>query len=244
MDTTRAMGQWKKLKETIRDSGAEIVVMEAKGAHHLPDLVFIANAAVIRGSNAYLATFRHTERRGEQKYYDIWLRSVGFRTFHSENIFHEGTGDALFGGRQGNVLFSAVGPRSQYEAIKEIQKRLSTDRDPFQILAVNLIDSRFYHLDTCFCPLENGLGLWYRKAFDHKSQEKILNHMEMLDVNERDAANFACNAVVVNRNVIMHEGSEVTARLLEKNGYRVQFVNMEEFIKAGGSAKCCTLRLT
>lgn len=71
-----------------------------------------------------------------------------------------------------------------------------------------------------------------------------MNHMEeMLEVSEKDAANFACNAVVVGQKVIMHQGSEQTAEMLEKAGYEVLFVNMSEFLKSGGSAKCCTLQL-
>lgn len=41
----------------------------------------------------------------------------------------------------------------------------------------------------------------------------------------------------------MHEGSEHTAKQLEKVGYQTHFVNMSEFLKSGGSSKCCTLAL-
>lgn len=142
VDQTAAMGQWKKLKETIRAAGAEVTVMEPKGGGYLPDMVFIANAAVIRGNAAYLANFKHPQRRGEQKLYGNWLRSQGYFTFKHEEWVHEGAGDALFGGREGNVLFSGVGPRSQAEAVDDIQKMLSTPKDRISVQPVKLVDNR------------------------------------------------------------------------------------------------------
>ncbi|PIO58119.1 hypothetical protein TELCIR_20451, partial [Teladorsagia circumcincta] len=62
-------------------------------------------------------------------------------------------------------------------------------------------------------------------------------------VHENEAKQFACNAVVIGKNVIMNEGSERVAALLERYGFQTHFVQMSEFLKSGGSAKCLTLRL-
>ncbi|VDM84540.1 unnamed protein product [Strongylus vulgaris] len=62
----KAMEQWETLKRTLEDCGAQVEVMEADGAESYPDMVFSANAAVIKGNRAYLANFTHPERKGER----------------------------------------------------------------------------------------------------------------------------------------------------------------------------------
>ena len=65
----------------------------------------------------------------------------------------------------------------------------------------------------------------------------------LIAVEEREAARFACNAVVIGKDVIVNAGSERLAADLRAAGYTCHFVELDEFIKAGGSAKCLTLRL-
>ena len=47
----------------------------------------------------------------------------------------------------------------------------------------------------------------------------------------------------VGKTVIVNAGSERLARDLRQGGYECIFRDLDEFIKAGGSAKCLTLRL-
>ena len=54
---------------------------------------------------------------------------------------------------------------------------------------------------------------------------------------------FGCNAVVVGKTVVMNAGCEQLAADLQAGGYAPVAVELDEFIKAGGSAKCLTLRL-
>ena len=50
-------------------------------------------------------------------------------------------------------------------------------------------------------------------------------------------------AVVVGRTVILNEETPKLAQALREAGYAVRPLCLTEFIKAGGSAKCLTLRL-
>ncbi|KAK5964391.1 Amidinotransferase [Trichostrongylus colubriformis] len=243
VDHQKAMDQWNTLKKTIEKCGAEVEVMEpTKSAENVPDLVFTANAAIVRGKRVYLASFAHEQRKEEWKFNDKWFRENGYRTYHNPDIPHEGAGDALWC-RNGEVLIAGVGPRSDVRALTHIQENLQTEDDPFKILGVRLVDERFYHLDTCFCPLDDKLALWYPHAFDPVCQHNLGNYFELLPVHESEAEQFACNAVVIGKNVIMNEGSERIAKLLELYGFKTHFVEMSEFLKSGGSAKCLTLQL-
>ena len=63
---------------------------------------------------------------------------------------------------------------------------------------LKLVDQRFYHLDTCFCPLEGGFAMYYPPAFDEASRaaiEKRVPAERRIAIGEEDALAFACNAV-------------------------------------------------
>ena len=76
----------------------------------LPDLVFTANAAMIHRQTAILSRFRHSQRQGEERHDEDWLRANGFEVRHvPANMNFEGAGDALF---CGDTLFSGYRIRS------------------------------------------------------------------------------------------------------------------------------------
>jgi len=112
---------------------------------------------------------------------------------------------------------------------------------------LRLVRESFYHLDTCFCPLDNGHLLYYPAAFDPASIESI-DHFypesKRIAVDEEDARLFACNAVSLGDRVIVHPISAQLRSRLTEVGYEVEEVNLDEFHKSGGSAKCLTLRLS
>ena len=62
-------------------------------------------------------------------------------------------------------------------------------------------------------------------------------------VGEPDAMAFACNAVNLGETVIVNRASDALEEQLARHGYRLRATPLDEFLKAGGSAKCLTLRL-
>ena len=65
----------------------------------------------------------------------------------------------------------------------------------------------------------------------------------MIEVRTEEAARFACNAVVLGRHVVLNTGCPQLESDLRARGYSLYSTELDEFIKAGGSAKCLTLRL-
>ena len=63
------------------------------------------------------------------------------------------------------------------------------------------------------------------------------------EVSADEATSFSCNAVVVGRTVVLNAETPKLSRALVEAGYSVRPTSLTEFIKAGGSAKCLTLRL-
>ena len=69
-----------------------------------------------------------------------------------------------------------------------------------EVLPLELVDPRFYHLDTCFCPLAPDLALYYPGAFDEYGRSVLRDRIpHLIEVAAEEAISFSCNAVVVGR---------------------------------------------
>ena len=115
-----------------------------------------------------------------------------------------------------------------------------------EIIPLELIDGRFYHLDTCFCPLTGGELLYFPAAFDAYGLAAIMERIpeeRRIPVPEEEAIRFACNAVSVGKHVVIPAGCPRTMQILRDRGYRTHAVELDEFMKSGGAAKCLTLAL-
>ncbi|MDZ4818102.1 MAG: arginine deiminase-related protein [Planctomycetota bacterium] len=234
-DQVTAKEQWNGLVEKLRLAGATIELLPP--VRGLPDLVFTANAALIYQNRAIMARFRHPERQKEVQYDEEWLAANGFAIEHvAEDLHFEGAGDALF---CGDTLFAGYRIRSHARGHQLIGETLGC-----RVLPLELVDEYYYHLDTCFCPLSPTEAIWFPAAFDDYGRQTIQAHVPTLvEVHEEEARHFACNAVVVGKTVVTNVGCPLLHESLRKLGYSPQETPLDEFVKAGGSAKCLTLRL-
>lgn len=237
VDTARAREQWAGLARTLEDLGVTLERMTPVAG--LPDLVFTANAGVVSGTTAVPSRFRHRERQREQTHFEAWFREHGFELkFLEEGIYFEGAGDLL---GLPDLHLGGYRQRSDVRAYTWLSDLLGSE-----IIPVELVDPRFYHLDTCFCPLSGGHALYFPPAFDRYAQAAIAERLvpdRRLAVPEPEALRFACNAVCVGQNVVLPAGCPATERLLRDRGYAPVLLPLDEFMKAGGSAKCLTLAL-
>jgi N-dimethylarginine dimethylaminohydrolase len=203
----------------------------------LPDLVFTANAGLIFQDRFFSSSFRHEVRARETPHFDDWFAGHGFAVEKlPPGTFFEGAGDALFCGRS---LFAGYRIRSDVRGHQYLGERLHV-----QVLPVELVNPYFYHLDTCFCPLAPGEAIYHPEAFDVYGRRVLEAHIpRLLAVGAADAHRFGCNAVVVGKTVVVNAGCDRLAADLAAWGYTPVPVELDEFIKSGGSAKCLTLRL-
>jgi N-dimethylarginine dimethylaminohydrolase len=234
-DRPTAISQWQALVGILRGLGVQVDVMTPQAG--LPDLVFTANAGLMFGNAFYSARFRYSERARESPVFDAWFAEYGFEVRHlPEGMYHEGAGDALF---CGDALFAGYRIRSDVHGHQWLGQTLGV-----LVLPLELVSGYFYHLDTCFCPLAPGEALWYPDAFDDYGRRVLQTHIpKLIAVNEEEAKRFGCNAVVVDKTVVTNSGCPRLAEDLAMNGYSPIATPLDEFLKAGGSAKCLTLRL-
>ncbi|MBD2035590.1 TIGR00300 family protein [Leptolyngbya sp. FACHB-321] len=235
----RAVEQWQQLFHLLKDHAIVDLVQPEKG---VPDMVFTANAGLVQGKTAVLSRFFHKERQGEEPFFKAWLEEHGF-TVHElpKDLPFEGAGDALFD-REGRWLWAGYGFRSELDSHPYLARWLD-----IEVLSLRLMDERFYHLDTCFCPLADGYLLYYPPAFDAYSNRLIemrVPEAKRIAIAEEDAVTFACNAVNIDRTIVLNKASDKLKQRLAEVGFRVLETPLTEFLKAGGAAKCLTLRVT
>ena len=234
-DRDVAIEQWEGLVAVLTQLGVEISLLTP--APGLPDLVFTANAALIYQRRAILSHFRHSQRRGEEPLCAAWLKQHEFTVEKlPEDHFFEGAGDALF---CGETLIAGYRIRSDVRSEQWLADLLRCE-----VIPLELIDEHYYHLDTCFCPLAPGEAIWYPGAFDDYGRRAIAERIPaLIPVAAEEAQSFACNAVVVGKHVVTNTGCPQLHQDLSQRGYTPHETPLSEFVKAGGSAKCLTLRL-
>lgn len=234
-DRELAAKQWQGLVEILQGLGVRVSLLTPQQG--LPDLVFTANAALIYKQRAILSHFRHEQRQGEEAICAAWFEANGFAVERLPvGRYFEGAGDALY---CGDTLIAGYRIRSDVHA-QQLVGQLTDSR----VIPLELVDGHYYHLDTCFCPLAPGKAIYFPGAFDDYGR-KVLQELvpELIPVAAEEAHSFACNAVVVGNSVVTNAGCPNLHRDLASRGFQPIETPLSEFVKAGGSAKCLTLRL-
>lgn len=233
-DAVRSRQQWQALHDLLAGLGVDVQLMQP--VQGLPDLVFTANAGLVWHDVVYLSSFRHAARQGETPINDAWFKNHGFRTIQMpEGMYFEGAGDALF---CGDTLYAGYLVRSDATAMQWLGGQMGC-----RVIPLQLVDDRFYHLDTCFCPLDAQTAIYFPGAFDDYARRALAQVPHLIAVDEGEAARFACNAVVVGRDVVLNAGCPMLEESLRGAGFVPHATELGEFLKSGGSAKCLTLRL-
>lgn len=234
-DPARARRQWNALAAAYTAAGVSVETVAPHPAQ--PDLVFTNNAGLVAGRRLLASRFRHKERRGEEAVFAAWAAAAGFEVVQTPSgMFFEGAGDALF---CGDTLFVGHGWRTESRAAEWLAQEL---RVP--VVPVKLTDPRFFHLDTCFCPLAPGVAMAAPVAFDIASWrvlEKAVPHL--IPVPQALAVTFACSALVVGDRLFGSGPEDLLRPLLAPVGLSPHFVDVSEFLKSGGGVRCLTLPL-
>lgn len=212
----------------------------------LPDLVFPANAAIVLDGRVLLARFRHPERQGEEPVFRAVFERLRQRGTVDEIvelpdwIYQEGAGDCIWDDDRG-LFWVGHGPRSTTNSIEVI-----ADTFGQKVVPLALATDRFYHLDTCFCPLAGGAVLYYPPAFTDDALATIratIRAEDRIEASDEEAAAFCVNAVNIDRKIIMAKAPDTLRTKLGAHGYELVEIDLAPFILSGGAAFCMTLRL-
>lgn len=236
VDREKAQVQWQALFRAYTDRGQTVELVDPVPG--LPDMVFTANAALVRGGSAVISRFRHPQRQGEEPFWRAALSDRGVRVLEvSPGLAFEGAGDALF---VGDRLFAGFGFRTDAGAHAEVSRLLDVE-----VVSLQLVDPHFYHLDTCFCSLAPGVVMFAPHAFSPESAQAVRRLVpHVIEVPPQLAREFICNGVVVGDHLLSSSGVEEMDGQLHQEGLNATALPMSEFMKAGGGVRCLTLELS
>jgi N-dimethylarginine dimethylaminohydrolase len=239
-----AARQWAGLHRKLVECGAAIeLVPPAPG---VPDLVFTANAAVVLDRQVLLARFRYPERQREEAHFEAAFRALQARGLIDsvrklpENLVLEGAGDCVYDATR-RLFWIGYGPRSDAAAQHPVE-----DAFGCEAVALELADSRFYHMDTALAPLPGGEVLYLPQAFTSAGRKAIAERVgpdRRIEITIQDGCRLAANAVCLGNRLIMSSASRRLRAQLAERGYEVVTTPLPSFLRSGGSAFCLTLRL-
>jgi N-dimethylarginine dimethylaminohydrolase len=233
VDVHVAHTQWKHLCQTYLRLGHSVDLIEPVPG--LPDMVYAANGGFIANGTAVVARFRFAERAGESKAYAGWMSSVGYRPASTRHV-NEGQGDLLL---IGETVLAGYGFRTDLRAHAEIAAAL---RMP--VISLELVDPRFYHLDTALAVLDDHTIAFYPPAFSAAAQAQLhALFPDAIVVSSADAFVLGLNVVSDGLHVVHPAAATGFATQLREAGFEPVGVDLSELLKGGGSVKCCTLEV-
>jgi len=240
VSTELAVKEWTELADTYRRWGHKVEFIKPEPG--LPDMVFAANSGTVVDGRVLGARFRAPQRAAEADHYRRWFLDHGYRDVAMPAKTNEAEGDFTW---TGEVLLAGTGFRTDPGAHAEAQEFLGVP-----VVSLNLVDPRYYHLDTALCVLsEAGPGrrahvAYYPEAFSPGSQRVLYRLFpDAVLATSADAECLGLNAVSDGRNVVLPMEATHLADQLINFGYDPVFVDIAELRKSGGGPKCCTMEL-
>jgi N-dimethylarginine dimethylaminohydrolase len=233
VDVSAAMKQWEHVYETYVGLGHTVDLVQPQPG--LPDMVYAANGGLIVGGTAIVARFAHPERAGEEAAYADWMAARSHAPVQTRHI-NEGQGDFLV---VGGMLLGGYGFRTDRRAHSEVAELLRTP-----VISLELVDPRFYHLDTALAVLDDHTIAYYPPAFSAAARCQLQTLFpDAIEVASCDAYVLGLNAVSDGRHVVHPAAATGFAVQLREAGFEPIGVDLSELLKGGGSIKCCTLEV-
>lgn len=236
VDRDRALAQWQWLVDAFLDRGHKVDLIDPVPG--LPDMVFAANAATIVDGKVLVARFRNQERAPETPAYLEWFRTHGYSGAQVATRINEGEGDLRVTRQR---ILAGHGFRTDPRAHQEASEFLGRP-----VVTLELVDPRFYHLDTALAILDEETGeiMYYPGAFSPASQALLSElYPDAILATEAEAAVFGLNSISDGRNVLLPAVAARLAARLRERGFHPVGLDLSELLKAGGGIKCCVLEI-
>ncbi len=212
-------------------------VHELEPVPGLPDMVFAANGAFVVDGIAVGARFRTPSGPARPRRTPPGCRATASARCTPTADVHEGEGDLTV---VGDLVLAGTGFRTQRGAHAEIQER--TGRP---VVGLDLVDPRFYHLDTALFPLDDTTVAWFPGAFSPGSRAVLRRLFPDGGRGRRGRRPGARPELGQRRPPRGHAGRRhrALADRLAARGFVPVPVELGELLKGGGGPKCCTSEL-
>lgn len=235
VDHAAALAQWQALYDIYtRRLGWSVQLLDPQAGW--PDLVFTANGGLVIDGKVLLPCFRHPERQGETPFFEAWFRANAYADVLAPLHDFEGEGDAL---PWNDLIFAGYPWRSD-----QLAHQLLAERFGRKVVGLQLVDARFYHLDTAFTIVNSSTVALYAPAFTAESVERVralVPHVVL--ASREDAEAYGLNALSDGRNIVLSDRAVGLAEQYRAMGLEVWPTPIGEFQKSGGGVKCLSLEL-
>jgi len=241
VDQENAQRQWQALCSALEQTGCQVeTIAPAPG---LEDMVFAANQVFV-GFHERIGKFIvpsrmvHASRRREVPFYVEWYRQRGFKIIELDlGADHlEGHGDLLWH-PDWSRIYAGYGFRSTQAGVEKFRAAMSKMEIP--VVPLRLVDPYCYHLDTCFCPLNDEAVLIFPGAYSPESLATLRQFWPRVhELTTGEAHRFMGNGIVANGSYLTPYITPHLETILRQEGLAPVIVDTSEFEKAGGSLFC------
>jgi ornithine--oxo-acid transaminase len=233
VDRVKASTQWAMLRQTYVDLGHQVRVIEP--APGLPDMVFAANGGFVVDGQALRSRFAFAEREPEAPAFAAWFEAAGLTVHQLANV-NEGEGDLRLVGTRILAAWPCRTARAAHAEVAALTGR--------EVVSLELVDPRFYHLDTALAVLDDETVAYFPPAFSAESQGLLAALFpDAIVASAADAGVLGLNAASDGHHVVMTDAAPALAQQFRAAGFEPIGVDVSEFLCAGGGVKCCTLEI-
>jgi dimethylargininase len=225
VDLPRAIAQHHNYEEILKSLGVEVLPLPS--APHLPDAVFVEDAAVVLDECAIITRPGADSRKSETE--SVARALAAYRILYS--IQAPGTldgGDVLVAGRG---IWVGLSNRSNQPAIDQMQTYLK----PYRYAVCGVAVHGCLHLKSAVTRLAEDTLLinpaWVDKA--------DFQGMKFIEVDPSEP--YAANALLVGETILYQPAYPKTLLRLEAAGIHPLLVDQSELAKAEGALTCCSL---
>ena len=241
VDHARAERQWQALRAALEQAGCHVETIPPVAG--LEDMVFAANQVFVgfhEGLGKFIvpSNMAHTSRQREVPFYVDWYRQQGFKIIEvdpgTEHL--EGHGDLLWH-PDWSRIYAAHGFRSTQGGIEKFREAMS--RLGIPVVPLRLVDPFCYHLDTCFCPLNNDAVLIYSGAYAPESLSTLRDFWPRVhELTSEEAHKFMGNGIVINGSYLTPYLTPHLEGILRYENLMPVVLDTSEFEKSGGRLFC------
>ncbi len=219
--TDLAAKQWRDLYTIYTEKlGFDVRLLEP--VKNLPDMVFTANGGLVIGGRVALPHFRQPDRQPETKYFEQWFKEQGYSSMLEPKYDFEGEGDALV---FNNFILAGYPWRSDKPSHREIGQFYG-----LEVISLQLIDPRFYHLDTCLCVIDQQSVAIYPEAFAASSLDSLKAIVpNLIEAELSDALAYGLNAMSDGQNIVIPKGANGLVAKYQLLGKKVYETDISEF---------------
>lgn len=224
IDFKLAVRQHEAYCEFLEEHGFEIIQLSANDDH--PDSVFIEDTAVVFDEIAVITNPGVESRRGEIAATEDELK----KHLKISRLEPPGTLDGGDVVQIGNTVFIGETERTNPEGIKALAKILR--RHDYEVIPVKV--QNCLHLKSA-CTAISGRSVLVNPDWVDLAPFTDLN---VITVDEP----WAANAIRLNETVCLHSGFPKTVQYLRELEFKVETLDVSEFLKAEGGLSCLSIR--